>query len=81
MADETTEPDNVPKHAVEMIGSYWYGMTMRQWYKGMALQGYLAAGNKIEPVHIGRRTKLCGLFADAMIEEDELHAKGTNDAA
>ena len=45
------------------------GMTMRQWYKGMALQGVLSSlvdGTKPEPL-----VAYAASLADAMVEEDE----------
>ena len=43
------------------------GMTMRQWYKGMALAGGVAecAGSFAE------RAWMCGSLADVMIDEDK----------
>ncbi len=50
------------------------GMTMRQWYKGMALQGELAAQSMPDLVWGVTNPNLlaekCAMFADAMIAED-----------
>jgi len=48
------------------------GMSMRQWYKGMALQGLCANGraNCIEQ-HLPEVIRVAGFLADAMIAEDE----------
>lgn len=49
------------------------GMTMRQYYKAAALQGLLASGYNIDRYQ--RAANICGSFADAMLAEDEEHAK------
>jgi hypothetical protein len=44
-------------------------MTMRQWYKGMALQGLLARGAfSKETIHL--TAQYAGAIADAMLAED-----------
>lgn len=56
------------------------GMTMRQWYKGKALpcvfniatEACRAGGVPMGKEEIANR---CGLIADAMLAEDEEHAK------
>ena len=52
------------------------GMTMRQWYKGQAMQGNMAFCGLTDGVDsvVG----FAGKIADAMIAEDEKHAKGTD---
>lgn len=47
------------------------GLTVRQWYKGQALAGWLAsfAGTSDHPIP-EMTTKLCAEIADAMIQED-----------
>lgn len=52
-------------------GDVWQdGITLRQWYKGMALMGMLAnrdyTGNSC-----GEVAKMTGDYADAMLREDE----------
>jgi hypothetical protein len=51
------------------------GMTMRQWYKGMALMGELAAQSEADGVWLPKTaddlTERCAAFADAMLAEDE----------
>ena len=42
------------------------GMTLRQWFAGMALQGALSSGNA-EGVEIGRIARESFLMADSMI--------------
>ena len=56
------------------------GMTMRQWYKGMAMQGLLATS--IEVIFKQEKVEsrqdyalLSAKMADAMLAEDEEHAK------
>lgn len=52
-------------------GNQVSGMTLRDWFAGMALQGYLASwpesGVKVE--HIPTITMKCFQFADAMLKE------------
>ena len=42
------------------------GMTMRQWYKGMAL-----AGIRVEGITVEEMVIKCSLVADALIAEDK----------
>lgn len=53
------------------------GMTLRQWYKGMALSGILARGDwdPAQPLERGAIALLSSEIADALIEEDEQHEK------
>ena len=47
------------------------GMSMRQWYKGMALNSFRQfARGKYDQKEIGH---ICGLIADALLREDEEH--------
>ena len=46
------------------------GMTMRQWYKGMALQGMLAAETGDDRLEPDQYAAEAGRMADAMIAED-----------
>ncbi len=48
------------------------GMTMRQWYKGMALAS-IRKDNMSHPKDIASTAKC---IADDLLEEDEEHAKG-----
>ncbi len=55
-------------------GRIFEGMTIRQAYKLAALQGLIAKyGSEDGHFHVG--AKLAGRFADAMLAEDEEHAK------
>jgi hypothetical protein len=60
------------------------GITLRQWYKGMALAGLLhaivdeldcGAGTPEEKEHFAAVAKLCAGYADALIAEEEEAAK------
>ncbi len=65
----------------EMRGSWaasgGAGMTMRQYYKAATLQGLLAAGKDHNFDYTGDTSLAvqCGNLADAMLAEDEEHAK------
>ena len=58
------------------------GMTMRQWYKGMAVQGALASGigvrsNKGHKRHSADAyAEIAAEIADALIAEDKIHERG-----
>jgi len=45
------------------------GMTLRQWYAGMALQGLLASGLHNNMGGIGHVRTLANEYADAMLKE------------
>lgn len=49
------------------------GMTLRQYYKAAALQGLLA--NPEDPGAIESAAAFAGRYADAMLAEDEEHAR------
>ncbi len=49
------------------------GMTMRQWYKGLALQGILACPESHGTIAVF--VKEAAQYADAMLAEDAQHEK------
>lgn len=49
------------------------GMTMRQYYKAAALSGLLSS--ELVNVEPGNVVHDCAVYADAMLAEDEQHAK------
>ena len=54
------------------------GMTMRQWYKGMALQGLLASfreGDAVAPDPFSWLSGIAAKYADSMLAEDAEHEK------
>ena len=56
------------------------GMTMRQWYKGMAL-AYIPHKVIVDGIADGENyskglAKLCGVIADAMLKEDKCETSG-----
>jgi hypothetical protein len=57
------ENDNVPQT----------GMSMRQWYKGMALSGLLAGDTSCFGEDVEKHVKMAAELADASIREDEQH--------
>lgn len=61
---------HVPPSALEDYESAQDGMTMRQWYKGMALLGLLASG---KATTIGSTTEMVVELANAMLTEDEIN--------
>jgi len=60
------------------------GMTIRQYYKAKAMQGFLSSVENIDRIKEANHdiklptteiiSKLCGEYADTMIAEDEQHA-------
>lgn len=44
------------------------GLTKREWFAGMALQGFLAANQDIQPAP-GRTAEIAFKYADAMLAE------------
>ncbi len=56
-----------------------HGMTMRQYYKAAALQGWAAGRNNgnvfMDMSEPSRVADACGRYADHMLAEDEEHAK------
>lgn len=58
--------------ASDVIG-HWPGMSLRDWYAGQALVGYLAAhaGPGLTLPHPGKIALDCYFIADAMIAESE----------
>jgi hypothetical protein len=57
----------------EDADKYHHGMTLRQWYAGMALQGLIAhEGPSTIPGCREKDAKFCFEQADAMIEEGSL---------
>lgn len=73
---ETTDRDRQPRYNTPQDG-----MTMRQYYKAAALQGWAAGrnagstmveGDLSEPMRVANA---CARYADAMLVEDEEHAK------
>jgi hypothetical protein len=55
---------------------HFSGMTMRQWYKGMALASIQAAGITIPPSLSNKSiAEIAGMIADAMLAEDEGHER------
>jgi hypothetical protein len=55
------------------------GMTMRQWYKGMALQGLLASfreGDAVAPDPFSWLSGIAAKYADSMLAEDAAHEGG-----
>jgi hypothetical protein len=53
------------------------GMTMRQWYKGMALQGMLSGDSNTGEIEA--LVKDAGKYADAMVAEDLIFSKKEED--
>ena len=47
-----------------------YGMTLRQWYAGMAMQGIMASWEGAETEHLPTISIMAFKMADAMIAED-----------
>ena len=66
--------DGGPVFPIQEPGEFFFdGMTMRQYYKAMALQGIITTpndlkinGNKPEDV-----VRVAAIYADAMLKEDE----------
>jgi len=64
----------------EMRGSWaasgGAGMTMRQYYKALVLQGWAAGRNRamLEDSNPESVAEQCGRYADAALKEDEEHA-------
>lgn len=55
------------------IGIFAQGMTMRQWYKGMALRAIISSS--MQSFDFEGAVTYSGKFADAMVAEDEQHEK------
>ena len=57
------------------------GLTIRQWYKGQAIKLFVLDRKDVKDLQADRTpdhnctSKFCGDLADAMIREDEEHAK------
>ena len=76
------DKDGGPAFPISTIDGYNNsGMTMRQWYKGMAIQGMMANNEILERITEGSGMKFeflaksTGEIADAMVAEDQAHAK------
>lgn len=72
-----SQPDGGPAFpTVAMTEGGYVGMTLRQWYAGMALQGLLAGIKQIPPGQTEEETshaltELAYLFAEAMLRQRE----------
>ena len=58
------------------------GMTMRQWYKGMAMQGLLASfreGDAVAPDPFNWLSSIAAKYADCMLAEDLAHEGGEDE--
>ena len=56
--------------------SEWCGMTLRDWFAGMAMQGILSADTK-ENLSVDVVARIAYDQADAMLISEEYHEKGT----
>jgi len=55
---------------------YEPGMTMRQWYKGMIVEGELGREVALTDNNFKHFSNWCGKLADSLIAEDEKHERG-----
>ena len=79
MKDKPAFPQTIPNlaHEQALVGGAFgsqatishYGMTLREWYAGMALQGFMANKDRPTTLHAKDDAEWCFTIADAMISQ------------
>ena len=67
-----TKPDGGPAFPIDsqtvLEGGNWKGMTLRQWYAGMAMQGLISSN---QHTRYDEDAKFAFMWADAMITQED----------